>query len=129
MKDRDSSKRPQIWGFGVFLRESSVTILKFLQILYIAFSVEFLNVVDFILLSKACLNGCIAEITYLDGVKNRIRAINILNPILKTWPKYSEKNAREIKEYDSMINKTFFLANEFEKKHSKPSWFENIVIQ
>ena len=53
----------------------------------------------------------------------------ILNPILKTWPKYSEKNAREIKEYDSMINKTFFLANEFEKKHSKPSWFENIVIQ
>ena len=93
------------------------------------FFVEFLSVVDFILLSKACLNGCIAEITYFDGLKNRIRAINILNPILKTWPKYSEKNALEIKEYESMINKTLFLVNEFGKKHSKPLWFENIVIK
>jgi hypothetical protein len=94
------------------------------------FSIDFLNQKDFILMSKGCFNGCVAEITYVsDMKKNNIRGLKILQPNLKTWSKYSDKSSSTVKEYDSLINKTDFIVNELEKNYLKPEWFRNIEIQ
>lgn len=94
------------------------------------FSINFLNQKDFVLLSKGCFNGCIAEITYFyDMKKHNIRGLKILKPNLKTWPKYADKDSSKIKEYDSLINKTQFIVNELEKNHLKPEWFKSIEIK
>ena len=61
--------------------------------------------------------------------KNNIRGLKILQPNLKTWSKYSDKNSSIVKEYESMINKTQFIVSELEKNHSKPEWFKNIEIK
>ena len=93
------------------------------------FSVNLLSQKDFILLSKGCFNGCIAEITYVyDMKKNNIRGLRILQTNLKTWSKYSDKSSSVVKKYDSLINKTNFIVSELEKIHTKPEWFKNIVI-
>ena len=94
------------------------------------FSIDFLNQKDFILLSKGCFNGCIAKITYVyDMKKNNIRGLEILQPNLKTWSKYSDKSSSTVKEYNSLINKTHFIVNELEKNYLKPEWFKNIEVQ
>ena len=94
------------------------------------FSINFLDQIDFMILSKGCFNGCIAEITYFyDMKKYNIRGLSILEPILKTWPKYSDKESSIVKEYDSMINKTYFVVNELEKDYLKPEWFKTIEIK
>ena len=94
------------------------------------FSINFLNQKDFVLLSKGCFNGCIAEITYFyDMKKHNIRGIKILQPNLKTWPKYLDKDSSKVKEYDSLINKTHFIVNELEKNYLKPEWFRGIEIK
>ena len=94
------------------------------------FSIDFLNQKDFILLSKGCFNGCVAKITYVyDMKKNNIRGLEILQPNLKTWSKYSDKSSSTVKEYNSLINKTHFIVNELEKNYLKPDWFKNIEIQ
>lgn len=94
------------------------------------FSINFLDQIDFMILSKGCFNGCVAEVTYFHDMKKyNIRGLKILQPILKTWPKYSDKDSIIVKEYDSMINKTHFVVNELEKDYSKPEWFKNIEIK
>ena len=78
------------------------------------FSVNLLSQKDFILLSKGCFNGCIAEITYVyDMKKNNIRGLRILQPNLKTWSKYSDKSSSVVKKYDSLIIYNGFIFNCF----------------
>ena len=94
------------------------------------FSLDFLSKKDFRLLSKGCFNTCNAYITYInDGDKDIIRTLKIEKPNLEVWSKYSDKESSIVKKYDSMINKTKFIVNEFEKNHLKPGWFANIMIQ
>ena len=93
------------------------------------FSIDFLTQKDFILLSKGCFNGCIANITYITELgKNNIRGLEIIEPNLKNWPKYSDKDNQKIIKYNSMLNKTYYLINELEKNYSKPEWLANIEI-
>ena len=93
------------------------------------FSIDFLTQKDFILLSRGCFNGCIANITFVTELgKNNIRGLEIIKPNLKTWPKYSDKDSQKIIKYNSMLNKTYYLINELEKNYSKPEWFVNIEI-
>ena len=94
------------------------------------FSINFLSKKDFILLSKGCYLGCKAKITYMEDLgKYNIRGIEIKRPILRTWVLYSDKSSSRVNDYDSMIIKAQYLVNELEKKHPKPDWYSNVIIQ
>jgi len=94
------------------------------------FSLNFLSKEDFILLSKGCYLGCKAKITFMKDLgKHNIRGVEIEKPILRTWALYSDKSSSRVKDYVSMIIKAQYLIQELEKKHPKPDWYSNIIIQ
>ena len=94
------------------------------------FSLNFLSKEDFILLSKGCYLGCKAKIIYMEDLgKYNIRGVEIKTPILRTWALYSDKSSSRVKDYDAMIIKAQYLIQELEKKHPKPDWYSNVIIQ
>ena len=82
------------------------------------------------MLSKGCYLGCKAKITYMEDLgKYNIRGVEITRPILRTWALYSDKSSSRVKDYVSMIIKAQYLIQELEKKHPKPDWYSNVIIQ
>ena len=61
--------------------------------------------------------------------KHNIRGVEIKTPILRTWALYSDISSSRVKDYDAMIIKAQYLIQELEKKHPKPDWYSNVIIQ
>ena len=93
------------------------------------FILNFLTDRQFFTLSKACDAGCKVELTYVtDNNKNYIRGFKLLNHLEHTWPKYTDKDHKQIIKYDQMILNINNEVKELKKKYPFPEWMLKINL-
>ena len=93
------------------------------------FRVGFLTVKNFWMISKACNNGCIANIGYIkENDINYIQQYEIINFIPHKFDNFSDKKNEKVIKYEKMINEIKRKVKELTLKYNIPNWSINISI-
>ena len=93
------------------------------------FRLGFLTEKSFWLLSKACQNGCIANVSYVkENNINYVKKFEIIENILHKFDDYSDKKNENVIEYDRMIDSIKVKVKELTLKYNIPNWSININI-